>query len=735
VSDTRREPPSSPESGGYESLCQTLDDQNYSLDVLVDGVNCAGCIQKIESRLGRMPNVTYARLNFSTRRLSMTWHGPAAYSNQLVGVIEDLGYKVHPFDPERLKESTQEEENFLLVCLGVAGFVSGNVMMLSIGLWATTLETMGSSTRDLMHWISALMVIPAIIYAGRPFFRSALKVLRAGHTNMDVPISVGLILTTAMSLFQTITHQEHAYFDSAVMLMFFLLIGRYLDLRVRRSARSSATDLLSSFSGFANVIEGSSLKRVPIRDVKEDMIIRVTAGEKFPVDGTLVSGTSQIDTSLVTGESLPRDANIGDLVYAGTLNLGNTVDVRVAKAASDSLLADIVRLMEKAGQAQANYVRLADRVARLYTPVVHLFALLSFIGWWGFGGSDWQSALMIAVAVLIITCPCAIALAVPVAQVLAIGRLMKNKVYVKAGDALERLASVDTVIVDKTGTLTLGQPTVLRMSDDDAYLQIAASLAAHSRHPLSKALVAAWGDAPLLPLDAVKEESGHGLEALYKGKAVKLGKRDWCGAPPPSTESPASHTEVILRMRDDFYTFHFADQLRDDTHEVIRLLMKEGLSVILVSGDRGAIVDDIAGKLGIQKRYAEVKPPEKFKILSNLKEKGHKVLMIGDGLNDAPALAGATISMAPGSAIDMAQNAADIIFMGDKFHPVYDTYKTAVLCQKLVKQNFVLSILYNVIAIPAAVAGFVTPLVAALAMSGSSLVVIANSFRLRFERF
>mgnify|MGYP003133872914 CR=1 FL=1 len=716
--------------GGYSTLAQKGLSGEYELSVLVSGVHCAGCIQKIESRLAKDEAITKARLNFSTGRLVMGWEGDKERADEFVALVENLGYGVKPYDPRTEADETQKQEKFLLLCLGVAGFAMGNIMLISVGLWSAEGEAMGIATRELFHWLSALIAIPAVLFSGRPFFRSSLKALRGGHTNMDVPISLALVLATSMSVWEIFKHGEHVYFDSAVMLMFFLLIGRYLDFRARKNARSSATDLLSTLSGFANVLgEDGIIQRMAIRDLREDMIVQIAAGEKLPVDGIVERGESTLDTSLVTGETMPREIKAGAQVYAGTLNLSAPITVRVEKAAEDSLLADVVRLMEQAGQGQAAYVQIADRAAKLYTPVVHSLAAITFLGWIFLGGIEWQDALLIAVTVLIITCPCALGLAVPVTQVLATGRLFKKGILVKSGDALERLSKINMAIFDKTGTLTLGKPA-LQGEYDQGTLQMAASLASQSAHPLSKAIVNAY-DGALINIENIEEISGQGLQGIYKGQVVKLGSRKWCGV---EGESQSNDLELWYRKGgDEPIRFILQDILRKDAKAVLEKFNEDKVETILLSGDREAVAKDMAAASGIETYYAEKKPTEKFDILEDYKAKGHSVLMVGDGLNDAPVLAAADVSIAPGTAIDMAQNAADIVFMGENLGPVYEAYEIAKLSQKLVRQNFALAIVYNICVIPMAVAGMVTPMIAALAMSGSSLVVIANSFRIKWR--
>jgi len=718
---------------GYESLVKHNADGHNTLDVLTSGVHCALCIQKIESTLKEQDHIIDARLNFSTGRLNIIWDGAdtATLANIFVQKVEELGYGISPYNTDTEKNSYEAESKFLMLCMGVAGFAMGNLMLLSVGLWATDAQTMGFATRELMHWVSALIAIPAILFSGRPFFRSAWQVLKIKQTNMDVPISLALILATGMSVFETLDHGEHVYFDSAVMLMFFLLVGRTLDLRARRNARSAANDLMQSFSGFANVIEGANTRRVLIRELKQGMDIRVAAGEQIPVDGVVKSGQSAIDTSLITGETLPHEIAENEDVYAGTINQSAPLTISVSKAAENSLLADIVRLMEKAEQGQARYVRLADKAARLYTPAVHSLAAIAFILWFVILGAPWQDALLISVTVLIITCPCALGLAVPVVQVLATGVLMKRGILVKAGDALERLARIDTIFFDKTGTLTRGKPQLIGTYAEKS-TRIAASLASYSHHPLSQALKNSYQGA-LLDLNNIKEHAGKGMEAEFEDKTIRLGSRAWCGDQQMSeSEQHASELWLNIDHKPEL-CFYFADQPREDAKDVIADLKSKSLAITLISGDLNAIVGDVAQALGIEKHYGAQTPKDKHEIMMRDKQDGHNILMVGDGLNDAPVLAAADISMAPGSAVDMAQNAADIVFMGDRLAPVADAYRIACKTQKLVKQNFALAIAYNCIAVPLAFAGLVTPMIAAIAMSGSSLVVIANSYRLKLR--
>ncbi|MDX1975903.1 MAG: heavy metal translocating P-type ATPase [Rickettsiales bacterium] len=698
----------------------------HSVNLLVDGMHCHSCVAIIETALKKQEQVQAARLNLSTRRLRVTWEGPAELGDSWVSLINGMGYRAMPFNPETAETAEKKEEKFLLRCLAVAGFASGNLMLFSIPLWTSDQVEMGTATRNFFHWLQAAISIPAIAYCGLPFYRSAWKVLRSRKTNMDVPISVAVILATLMSVFETITFGSHSYFDSAVMLLFFLLIGRYLEARARGRARSAAHDLLQMMTGFSSIVkEDGTQETIPLSEIKEGMILQVAAGEKIGADGVILTGSSQIDTSLITGESLPHEVAAGAKLFAGTTNITAPFTMRVTKAGEHSLLSEIIRLMEAAEQAQAKYVTVADRISSWYTPAVHALAAATFAGWVLWGGVPWQTALLYAATVLIITCPCALGLAVPVVQVLASGKLMRSGILLKSGSALERLATITHAVFDKTGTLTLGKPTLISTHSDEQ-LQLAASLCAQSKHPLSQGINRAYTGA-LLPL-AIKEVQGFGLEA----PGVKLGKRSWATTLPDDTENMMELW--LAEVNKPPIRFTFSDQLRSDAQNVLTALQQAGIQISLVSGDRPEVTKAIAKTLGIETFEGGLSPVQKTQKIAALKAAGAHVLMVGDGLNDAPSLSAATISISPASAMDITQNAADIIFQGDRLQPILTALRVAKFSQTLVKQNFALAILYNVLAIPMAVAGMVTPLIAAIAMSSSSLLVIVNAMRLNARK-
>src|SRR5690606_24897352 len=507
------------------------------LDLVVEGMHCAGCLRKVEGALKSLPGVEYARANLSTKRVAARWQPTKLRADAVSRGLADTGFTAVPFDPKLLGTFDENEGRFLLRSLGVAGFASANIMLISVSVWSGLVTDMDETTRSLFHWVSALIALPAIAYAGQPFFRSALKALRAGTMNMDVPIALAVILATTMSLVQTLVNARHVYFDASVTLLFFLLIGRYLDVQARAKACAAAENLLGLRATAATLLAPDGTQRsIAVENLEPGMRVMVVAGARIPADGEVVSGTSEIDTSLVTGESIPEAARPGTTVFAGTLNLGAPLVLTVTKRDDESLLAEIVRLMESAEQGRARYVRIADRAARIYSPAVHIMAAATLMLWFALG-AHWETALTHAISVLIVTCPCALGLAVPVVQVVATGRLIRQGVLVKAPDGLERLAQADTVVFDKTGTLTLGRPHLVNEDElDRADLALGAALAAASRHPLSAALAEHGAGLTRPILKDIREVPGMGLKARLGEDRILLGNADFAGA-----EAGAAH--------------------------------------------------------------------------------------------------------------------------------------------------------------------------------------------------
>ncbi|MGC1427905.1 MAG: copper-translocating P-type ATPase, partial [Albidovulum sp.] len=628
------------------------------------------------------------------------------------------GFEAYPLDAAVLGTTKDDQSRDLMTRLAVAGFAMMNVMLLSVAVWSGAAD----ATRDIFHLISAAIALPVVSYAGQPFFRSAWTAVKARSLNMDVPISLAIILAAGMSLFETLNGGQHAYFDAALSLTFFLLIGRFLDQKTRSAARSAAKELTALEVQTAyKITDGQSIPTA-VADLCIGDTILIPTGTRVPADGRLASTLATLDRSFLTGESAPATIETGDMVQAGVVNLGAPFTFTATAVGNDTTLRRVSALVETAENSRNTYTALADKAARIYAPAVHLLALAAFIGWvWATG--DIRHALNIAIAVLIITCPCALGLAVPAVATAATGKLYSQGILVKNGTALERLAEVDTIVFDKTGTLTV-PGFDLSLSDlTETERSVARGLAQVSDHAVSRVIAAALKHQTPASLTNIKEIAGCGVEADYLGQHVRLGKAAWLGAGFDGTGlSLGSCPAKKLRL---------TEKLRNGAVEAVRHLQHAGYDVRLMSGDKDGAVKAVASALGINAAFWDLSAEEKHSRLEELAAQNHRVLMIGDGLNDAASLAAAHVGIAPSSALDASRNAADIVILLDSFETLPVVLKVSKMATRLYKQNFAIAALYNSVAIPIALLGHATPLVAALAMSASSITVLLNALRVR----
>ncbi len=687
-------------------------------------IHCAGCISTVERGLSGVPGVKSARVNLTLKRASID-ASPNVTTEHLIETLDGLGYPAHELDAGLLSTTaTEKAGRDLLLRLAVAGFAMMNVMLLSVSVWSGAAD----ATRDLFHWISAAITVPTIAFSAQPFFKNAWTALSKGRLNMDVPISLAIALAVVTSLWETTLSGEHAYFDAALALTFFLLTGRYLDYRTRSIAQSAAEELAALEVPRGLKLVGGEPVETPIAELSVGDHILVKPGGRMPVDGQIIEGQSEIDRSLLTGETLPVFAEQGLQVSTGEINLTGPLTIRATAVGKESSLYRMAELVAVAESGRNKYTSLADGAAKLYAPGVHILSALSFVGWYLYSG-DMRMALNIAAAVLIITCPCALGLAVPAVTTAASGRLFKKGMLIKDSTALERMAEVDTVVFDKTGTLTSGFPVLQQI---DAYtdldLSVAMALALGSSHPLAKSLVDASTQSGTKPasVEDLREVPGYGTEGLWNGQRVRLGRAAWVGAKALST------TATYLQIGEAApVAFRFVDALRPGAAETIAALKASNKDVLLLSGDTAPAVEALANQLGIDQWTAEALPEDKVSRVQELSSKGNHVLMVGDGLNDTAALAAAHVSISPATALDAARVASDIVLLGNDLEPIAEAVETAKSATRRIRENFQIATVYNVVAVPIAIIGLATPLVAALAMSASSITVSLNALRLR----
>nr|WP_187430601.1 heavy metal translocating P-type ATPase [Roseobacter litoralis] len=686
-------------------------------------IHCQACIAKVEKTLNTYPGIKNARVNLTLKR-ALIDAVPEINAGELVTLLEAEGFEAHELDPGAINDTaTHTAGRDLLMRLAVAGFASMNVMLLSVAVWSGATD----ATRDLFHWISAAIAIPAIAFSAQPFFRNAYAVLRAGRLNMDVPITLAILLALATSLWETWLSGHHAYFDAALTLTFFLLAGRWLDARARSAARSAAEELTALEVPRAWRIDAAGPLEVSVAQLRVDDLVLVRPGGRAPVDGVVIKGRSEVDRAMLTGETLPELRDIGDVMSAGEVNLTGPLTLRATAVGQDTSLQRMAALVAIAESGRSRYTALADRAAKLYAPGVHILSALAFLGWLIWSG-DLRISLNIAAAVLIITCPCALGLAVPAVTTAASGRLFGKGLLIKDATALERLAEVDTVVFDKTGTLTTGKPRLCNWASlTQSQQRVAHALAQGSSHPLSRAIVQramSEGCQPAV-LQAPVEKPGFGMEALFDGGTVRLGRPDWLGI----TLDDAQVCAVLDAGDGHCVALKFEDDERPGAMQTVLLLRDLGLDVVLLSGDRMPAVNDFANKIGIDEWHAAMLPQAKAEFVEALRKQGRHVLMVGDGLNDTAALATAHVSISPAQALDAARAASDMVLLGQDLSPVAEAIIVARQATKRIRENFRIATVYNVLAVPLAVAGLATPLIAALAMSTSSITVSLNALR------
>lgn len=677
-------------------------------ELIVPGVHCVACIRSVEGLLNARPDIAAARVNLSRKRVAITAE-PGIDPAPWITALTEIGFEAH----EARDAGSRGQDDGLTLRLGIAGFAMMNVMLLSVAVWSGATD----ATRDFFHWISAVISLPAAIYCAQPFFRSAMSALRGMRLNMDVPISLAIVLACGLSLYETSQGGEHAYFDAALSLTFFLLSGRVLERRMRQAARSAAADLAALEPLRVTRIEGETRVSVPVDDVAEGDTLWLAAGARVPVDGVLNSDSAQVDRSALTGESDEIAVARGAVLTAGEIVLTGPVTMRTTVAAKGSTLRRLIQIAAHAEGSKSRYTSLADRAAGVYAPLVHGLSFAAFVGW-SVATSDMYHALKIAIATLIITCPCALGLAVPAVATVATGRLFRMGLLVKSETALERLAEVDTVVFDKTGTLSAA---ALVPSEDlpREARKVLKALAQASAHPLSRSVLPLLKDVSPAVLENISEHRGSGVSARRNGEIVRFGNAAWIGA----------GEGTVLQIRGAIYPLERREQVFSDAADTVARLRGMGFEVHMLTGDSARNAALVAAELGVDHVHAKVGPEAKQDLIERLQGQGRKVVMVGDGLNDTLALTRAWASIAPGTALEASQNAADVVLLGQHLSGIPAAIDIARSAKRRILENFTLAACYNAVAIPVALAGFASPLMAALAMSTSSITVTLNALR------
>lgn len=714
----------------------TSDAQNIKqASLILEGIVCAACVWLSERHVSQLPGVISFSVNYATHRAQLRWDDAQIKLSEILKAISNIGYLAYPLDPHRQEQVYKREKSQALRRLAVAGLGAMQAMMIAVALYASAETGMEVGLEQFLRWISLLIAAPVILYSARPFFTGLWRDLKLKRPGMDVPVAIAIGAAFAASAWATIMNTGEIYFDSITMFTFFLLSGRYLEMVARHRAGEAAEELVKLVPAMATRFVDNQEQVVPVSDLAPGDIVIVKPGESIPVDGINLGGSTSVDESLLTGESLPVRKRSGDQLIGGSVNIENTLQLRVQQVGQDTVLAGIQRLLDRAQVEKPRLAVVADRVAGYFVAVLLLVAIVVGTYWWQRSPDE---AFWIVISVLVVTCPCALSLATPVALTAATGRLTREGVLTTRGHTLETLAKVTDIVFDKTGTLTEGRLTLTQTvlytdKTSEQCLQLAVALERFSEHPLAKALLAHSVRDHSLSASDVEAIPGQGLHGVIDGQRYYIGNPDFVFAQLGLQERPRVNAQTCVALADVkqlLALFYFADTVRENMPQTIADLRRAGYRLHLFSGDRRAVVAEVAQQLGIDDYHGEMQPADKLAALHRLQEQGAVVAMIGDGVNDGPVLAGAQVSIAMGSGTEIAQASADMILLSERPQHIAHAFEIAGKTLRIVKQNLAWAASYNLVALPLAAAGWVAPWMAAIGMSASSLVVVINALRL-----
>lgn len=724
-----------------ERFTRATTDGSREAFLMIDGIRCGGCALNVEHSLQQLVGVSEAEVNFSTHRARVVWDGSRLNLVDILTAVLNSGYGARPYDPSLRESGIDAERRRRLRQLGIAGLFGMQVMAISLALYAGDFYGIESSLRALLRWASLVLVIPVLVYAANSFFLRAGADLRRGRTGMDVPVSLGLLIAFAGSVHATLTGVGAVYFDSVSMFVFFLLLARYVEFSARARHARIAESLVTAPPTMAVRLHKSG--REPTREtvpaatlVPGDRVI-VACGETVAADGVVASGQSTLDESLLTGESRPVHKAVGDSVVAGSVNFENPLEIRVTRFADDSLLATTIRLMERARAAKPPAERMADRIAGRFVAAVLLLAVIVALYWWQAAPDRW---LPITISVLVITCPCALSLATPAALSSGIGALTKFGLIVTRGHVLETLARANRFVFDKTGTLTRGKLELSRIDvhgclDEEGALRIAAGIEQNLSHPVSRSIRSRCLGTPAEAKD-IAVFPGRGAEGRVNGKRYYIGSSSFIAERlsdrRPLRRPDAAQEDILVVLADEssvLATFLFRDELRSDAPGLVDRLRSMGFSLSVLSGDSPQTARWIASRLGIQESSGGLLPEQKLAAIRQMQDAGGIVAAVGDGINDAPVLAGADVSFAMAAGPEAARASADLILISDRLSSIAASVFIARRTRTVIAQNLVWAVAYNLLALPAAALGLVPPWLAAIGMSLSSLIVVGNGLR------
>jgi len=719
-----------------KKFVHTQSEHIKQVSLIIEGIVCAACIWLNEQYLRQLPGIISVNINYSTHRASVEWDESQVKLSEILQAISNIGYLAHPYDPATQQLVYENQRKLLIRQIGIAGLFGMQIMIFAVALYGGDWWGISDSFRTFFRWLSLMLTTPIMLFSAQPFFKGAWLDFKHKRAGMDVPVTLGLTLAFTASCYNTWTNESDVYFESVAMFVFLLLSVRLFELSARKKAAEkieSLTNLTPTMTHRLN--QQGDIEVVPTVELSLQDCFVVKPGEIIPTDGVLLSDHALVDEALLTGEQYAVSKYAGDVLIGGSYNLEQPIKLQVHQLGQDTVLSGIKRLIEQAQGFKPEVAMLADRVASIFVLILLVLVAIAGFYWWVV---DPTRLLQVLVATLVVTCPCALSLATPASLSAAIGSLTRNGMLVAKSRALEVMPAIDTVIFDKTGTLTTGVLTLQQQLDNDnkyaqRHRQIAHSLELHSEHPVARALVD--DNIQVLPVDKLQNVMGKGIHGEINGESYFIGNSRFISevAAMPEQQMFEDDLQVVHLARPGQWmaSFSFSDPLKQDALNTVQKMRQRGIDVRILSGDRQPYVKSIAHQLGIQHFSAEQLPDDKLRVVKQLQSEGHKVAMVGDGINDAPVLAAADLSISMSVGTDLARAAADLIINGGQLMPIIDSMKVTSKMMRIIRQNFSWAIAYNIIAVPFSMAGWVQPWLAAIGMSLSSLIVVLNALRLR----
>ncbi len=732
-----------------KSFVRELGEHELEASLMLEGITCAACVWLNERHIGQLQGVTGVDVNYATRRARVRWDSSRIKLSDILTAISSIGYRAYPYDATKHEQLAQKERREALWRVWVAGFGMMQVMMYAIPVYMAGEGDMSMDIETLIRWASLVLTLPVVFYSSAPFFKGAWRDLRLRRVGMDVPVALGVGVAFVASVWATLTWSGEVYFDSVAMFVFFLLGGRYLEMTARQKAVSVTEALTKLLPAFCQRLNGFPASREPeqivVADLKVGDVVLVRPGDIIPADGVVLEGRGNANEALLTGESRPISKQPGDKVTGGAVNMENPLVLRVEQVGEGTRLSSIIRLMERAAAEKPGIVVMADRIAQWFVGALLLFAVLVALGWYWV---DPSQALWITVSVLVVTCPCALALATPISLTVAAGALAKDGLLVTRGHGVETLARATHFVFDKTGTLTRGEMRLLEVwpvaaaNQDDA-LRLAAALEQASEHPLAQALRREVVGIELPPASEVHAEAGKGLEGFVEGLRLRVGRPDFVQeldgqntTPWPAGWQESGDTVVALGGESGVLAFfRIGDEIRPEAAALVGDLKASGARVVLMSGDAEFVANRVGAQLGIADVRATMSPQDKRDAVLGLQAQGAVVAMVGDGVNDAPVLAQAQVSIAMGAGAQLARTQADLVLLSENLEHLRHGVHRCKFALRVIRQNLLWSFAYNFLALPLAALGHVTPWAAGIGMSASSLLVVLNALRIQNKEF